>query len=152
MADHFSGRFLPGKALPLRVGGRLEADLRLVHPPEKEAELPDDLVGRGHRRVRRLAFDEVRISRPCSSMPRKRGAPSKPTRSKWRSSACTAGAPRSGVPANRVADLDDGRQITAVEHLLGHERSIRSAASCSRRRSFSSSSIARIVSPMRVPG
>ncbi len=36
-------------------------------------------------------------------------------------------------------------------HVL-HERSIRSAASWSRRRSFSSSSIARIVSPMRVPG
>ena len=33
-----------------------------------------------------------------------------------------------------------------------HERSIRSAASWSSRRSFSSSSIARIVSPMRVPG
>ncbi len=33
-----------------------------------------------------------------------------------------------------------------------HERSILSAASCSSRRSFSSSSIARIVSPMRVPG
>ena len=33
-----------------------------------------------------------------------------------------------------------------------HERSIRSAASWSRRRSFSSSSIARIVSPIRVPG
>ena len=32
------------------------------------------------------------------------------------------------------------------------DRSIRSAASWSRRRSFSSSSIARIVSPIRVPG
>ena len=47
--------------------------------------------------------------------------------------------------AGRAGRGDEDRDVL-------HERSIRSAASWSRRRSFSSSSMARIVSPIRVPG
>ena len=152
MADHFSGRFLPGKALPLRVGGRLEACLRLVHPPQKEPELPDDVVVRGDRRMCGLAFDEGEDLAPLLVDAEKARCPVEADSLEVLEQCVHRGAPRSDLTSNGVADLDDGRHITAVQHLLRHERSIRSAASCSRRRSFSSSSIARIVSPMRVPG
>ena len=58
------------------------------------------------------------------------------------------------VLAQRVQERGRARRARRADEDgdVLHERSIRSAASWSRRRSFSSSSMARIVSPIREPG
>ena len=139
--------------LPRGTGGRLEPGLRLVHLAQERAEPRDGSRRRRAPRGGGLAFHEREDLAALVVDAEVPGAPSKPTRSKCRRSACTAG-PTSG----RCCDAPCRRRrrpptLTSLrERDLGHARSIRSLASCASRASRSASSKASIVSRIVSPG
>ena len=85
------------EALPLASSGGTKPDLGVVHPAEKAAELPDDVVGRGNRCERRLAFHVRQDLAALLVDAEKARCAVEADRSKWRSNACTAAT--TGRPA-----------------------------------------------------
>ena len=129
-----------------------EARLGVVHPPDEACQFDDGFVVRGHRWECRYALDVAKdLASSVVDAKESRGAVES-GRLEVTKERMDGWAPPGRRPPHGVSDPDDDVDVAACEQLLVHARSIRSAASCSSRRSRSASSIASIVSPMVSPG
>ncbi len=141
---------------PADAGGQGESCLCVVHRAEEDAESLDDVVAAGRGLESRLAVDVREDLAAALVDPEHARRSVEADRLEVAQQRVDGGCAIARRAPNRLAHADDDVladvDVAADERNLLHARSIRSSASCSRRRSRSASSIARIVWPIVEPG